>query len=55
MIGFYEPEYRKQWDELPDKFKYGMLKGIVAFEIEVKELLGQKSLARTRRQPKEAE
>jgi len=48
MIGFYEPEYRKQWDELPDKFKYGMLKGIVAFEIEVKELLGQKKLSQNK-------
>lgn len=48
MIGFYEPEYAKQWHELPDKFKYGMLKGIVAFEIEVEELQGQKKLSQNK-------
>jgi transcriptional regulator len=48
MIGFYEPEYHQQWSELPDKFKHGMLKGIVAFEIEVQELQGQKKLSQNK-------
>lgn len=48
MIGFYEPRYRQQWEELPNKFKYGMLKGIVAFEIEVQELQGQKKLSQNK-------
>ena len=48
MIGFYEPGYRQQWEELPNKFKYGMLKGIVAFEIEVQELQGQKKLSQNK-------
>ncbi|MGN7787749.1 FMN-binding negative transcriptional regulator [Niabella sp. 22666] len=48
MIGFYEPEYHQQWSELTDKFKHGMLKGIVAFEIEVQELQGQKKLSQNK-------
>lgn len=48
MISFYEPEYHRQWSELPDKFKYGMLKGIVAFEIDVEELQGQKKLSQNK-------
>ncbi|WP_114792594.1 FMN-binding negative transcriptional regulator [Niabella yanshanensis] len=48
MIGFYEPAYQGQWNELPDKFKNGMLKGIVAFELEVTELQGQKKLSQNK-------
>lgn len=48
MISFYEPGYHRQWNELPDKFKRGMLKGIVAFEIEVEELQGQKKLSQNK-------
>ncbi|MCH5720029.1 FMN-binding negative transcriptional regulator [Niabella hibiscisoli] len=48
MIGFYEPGYQEQWNSLTDKFKSGMLKGIVAFEIEVTELQGQKKLSQNK-------
>ncbi len=48
MIGFYEPGYQEQWNSLTNKFKSGMLKGIVAFEIEVTELQGQKKLSQNK-------
>ena len=48
MIEFYEKDYRKQWESLPEKFKNGMLKGIVAFEIEVTDLQGQQKLSQNK-------
>lgn len=48
MIQFYEPEYREQWNGLSDKFKKSMIKGIVAFEIEVTELQGQMKLSQNK-------
>lgn len=51
MIGFYEPAYYDQWSALPDKYKNGMLKGIVAFKIVVQELQGQKKLSQNKTKP----
>lgn len=48
MIDFYDHEYQKQWKQLPEKFKNGMLKGIVAFEIEITELQGQQKLSQNK-------
>lgn len=48
MIGSYEQEYMKQWKNLPDHFKFNMLKGIIAFEIEVTILQGQKKLSQNK-------
>lgn len=48
MINFYEKDYHKQWDNLPEKYKNGMLKGIVAFELEVTELQGQQKLSQNK-------
>lgn len=48
MIEFYEKDYQKQWESLPDKFKNGMLKGIVAFEIEITDLQGQQKLSQNK-------
>lgn len=48
MIAFYEPGYLQQWDSLPEKFKTGMMKGIVAFEIRITELQGQKKLSQNK-------
>jgi len=48
MISFYENGYIQQWETLPDKFKKGMLRGIVAFELEVTELQGQKKLSQNK-------
>lgn len=48
MIQFYDKEYLQQWATLSDKFKKGMMKGIVAFEIEVTALQGQKKLSQNK-------
>lgn len=48
MIMFYEKEYLEQWKTLPDKFKSGMMRGIVAFELEVSDLQGQKKLSQNK-------
>jgi transcriptional regulator len=48
MIQFYEEGYLQQWKSLTDKFKNGMLKGIVAFELEVTHLQGQKKLSQNK-------
>lgn len=47
-IRFYEPGYLQQWDSLPDKYKKGMMKAVVAFEIEVTDLQGQKKLSQNK-------
>lgn len=48
MIRFYDQNYLAQWNSLSDKFKKGMMKGIVAFEIEVTDLQGQKKLSQNK-------
>ncbi|MCG2614656.1 FMN-binding negative transcriptional regulator [Terrimonas sp. NA20] len=48
MISSYESSYQKQWNSLPAKFITGMMKGIVAFEIEVSRLEGQKKLSQNK-------
>lgn len=47
-IDYYEKSYRAQWDSLSDKFKTGMIQGIVAFELEVTELQGQHKLSQNK-------
>jgi transcriptional regulator len=48
MIQFYEQGYMDQWNSLTDKFKKGMMRGIVAFELEVTDLQGQKKLSQNK-------
>ncbi|NRF41821.1 FMN-binding negative transcriptional regulator [Pedobacter foliorum] len=48
MIMVYEQGYLEQWNSLSDKFKKGMIKGIVAFELEVSDLQGQKKLSQNK-------
>ena len=48
MINFYEKDYLAQWNSLSDKFKKGMIKGIIAFELEVTDLQGQKKLSQNK-------
>lgn len=48
MIKFYEKDYLRQWDSLPDRFKKGMMNGIVAFELEITDLQGQKKLSQNK-------
>lgn len=48
MITVYDAGYLQQWQRLPDKYKSGMMSGIVAFEIEVTDLQGQKKLSQNK-------
>lgn len=48
MIRFYEEDYLQQWQSLSEKFKKGMMKGIVAFELEITDLQGQKKLSQNK-------
>ena len=48
MIATYDPEYKNQWDSLPQGYKTGMLNGIVPFEITVTELQGKKKLSQNK-------
>lgn len=47
-ITSYESSYQQQFENLPEKFITGMMKGIVAFEVEVTRLEGQKKLSQNK-------
>jgi transcriptional regulator len=47
-ISFYEADYLKQWDSLPDDYKSKMMNGIVAFEIVVDDLQAKSKLSQNR-------
>jgi transcriptional regulator len=47
-ICFYEADYLKQWNNLPADYRYGLMNGIVAFEIVVDDLQGKKKLSQNR-------
>ena len=47
-INTYEPAYQAQWNNLPQDFKMKMVKGIVAFDIEVTDLQGKKKLSQNK-------
>jgi len=49
-INYYEADYLKQWDSLPDNYKQNMMKGITAFEIEVYDLQAKHKLSQNRSQ-----
>lgn len=44
----FDPGYKKQWDELPREYISGMIKGIVAFEIEATNLEGKFKLSQNK-------
>ncbi len=48
MIGTYEAAYYKQWQELSNDYKSSMIKGIVAFEIEISRLEGKYKLSQNK-------
>jgi transcriptional regulator len=48
MIDTYDPEYKKQWNTLPEDFKIKMVNGIVAFEITVTGLQASKKLSQNK-------
>ena len=47
-INFYDAGFMQQWDKLSDHYKSKMMKGIVAFEIEVTDLQGKQKLSQNR-------
>ncbi|RVU00849.1 FMN-binding negative transcriptional regulator [Mucilaginibacter limnophilus] len=47
-INTYEAGYLQQWNNLPDKFRNGLIQGITAFEIEVTDLQGKKKLSQNK-------
>jgi transcriptional regulator len=47
-ISYYDANYQKQWDGLPEKFKSGMIKGITGFEIMVTDLQAKSKLSQNR-------
>jgi transcriptional regulator len=48
MFERYDPAYAKQWSELSETFREGMLKGIVGFEMTVTRLEGKYKLSQNR-------
>lgn len=47
-INAFEAGYLKQWEGLPDDYRYRMMNGIVAFEMEVTDLQAKKKLSQNR-------
>jgi transcriptional regulator len=47
-IEYYDPGYLQQWNKLSDHYKSKMMKGIVAFEMEVTDLQGKNKLSQNR-------
>ena len=48
MMDAYEPAYREQWESLPEKYRHGMMNGIVGFELPVTRLEGKYKLSQNR-------
>jgi transcriptional regulator len=47
-IQIFEAEYMQQWNALPNDYKFGLMKGITAFEIVVDELQAKKKISQNR-------
>jgi transcriptional regulator len=48
LIETYDAGYRAQWEALPERFREGMLQGVVGFEIAVTRLEGKYKLSQNR-------
>ena len=48
MIAQYDPAYQEQWSSLTDKFRDGMMRGVVGFEMPVQQLEGKYKLSQNR-------
>lgn len=48
MIRTYEKRYERQWDQLSDKYRQGMLRGVVGFEMQVTRLEGKYKISQNR-------
>lgn len=47
-INFFDESYKSQWNGLDEKYKIGLLKGIVAFEIEIDNVQAKKKLSQNK-------
>jgi transcriptional regulator len=50
MVDTYEATYQKQWDGLSEKYRQGMMNGIVGFEMTVSRLEGKYKLSQNKSQ-----
>jgi transcriptional regulator len=48
LIATYEASYQVQWDSLSERYRAGMLRGIVSFELRVNRLEGKYKLSQNR-------
>lgn len=48
LIQAYEGAYQQQWDSLPERYREGMLKGVVGFTLTVTRLEGKAKLSQNR-------
>ncbi len=48
LIQRHEPPYQAHWRELPERYRLGMLNGVVAFELSVSRLEGKFKLSQNR-------
>lgn len=48
LIAQYDPAYADQWHDLPEKFRDGMMRGVVGFEMAVQQLDGKYKLSQNR-------
>ncbi len=48
LIAAHEPAYQAQWDGLSERYRVGMMRGIVAFELEVTRLHGKAKLSQNK-------
>jgi transcriptional regulator len=48
LIASHEASYQQQWDGLSEKFRHGMMRGIVGFEMTVTRLEGKYKLSQNR-------
>lgn len=48
LIAQHEPSYQEQWDSLPERYREGMMRGIVGFEMKVTRLEGAAKLSQNK-------
>ncbi|UCH27559.1 MAG: FMN-binding negative transcriptional regulator [Trueperaceae bacterium] len=48
LIAAHEPSYQHQWDTLPERYRDGMLRGVVGFEMVVTRLEGKAKLSQNK-------
>jgi transcriptional regulator len=48
LIALHEPAYTMQWNELPESYREGMLRGIVGFRLEIQQIEGKFKLSQNR-------